>query len=250
MREAMVLHPVMQPVTDPLPAWTEFKMAPLAHHRDAFGVTFVRAVHNETQAAVKAAIKSGQMKPALDAVNTLQSVAWRINTKVLDVMRECIERKIDVPGLPSAHDLPRPSLPLDWDQLDDKAKQFWKWRVSEVKKRNRTFNADRLLLTEDMTTVERLESSERFYTPMNCDWRGRVYGLCHFNFQREDRVRALFEFADGEAIGEEGLWWLKVHVANCGDFDKISKRPMKERVEWVDRTRLHPVCALTRRESQ
>jgi DNA-directed RNA polymerase len=94
--------------------------------------------------------------------------------------------------------------------------------------------SDRVLLEEDMITAERMAANERFFTPMNCDWRGRVYGLCHFNFQREDRVRALFEFADGEAIGEEGLWWLKVHVANCGDFDKISKRPLKERVEWVD----------------
>ena len=46
-------------------------------------------------------------------------------------------------------------------------------------------------------------------------------------------------FADGEPIGEEGLYWLKVHVANCGDFEgadfiKVSKRPFAERVHWVE----------------
>jgi DNA-directed RNA polymerase len=100
--------------------------------------------------------------------------------------------------------------------------------------RNLGFRGDRLMFTEDMETAERLTGAERFYTPMNLDWRGRVYGLTHFNFQRDDRVRALFQFADGEPIGEEGLWWLKVHVANCGDFGKISKRPLDERIKWVD----------------
>src|SRR5207248_3786558 len=82
--------------------------------------------------------------------------------------------------------------------------------------------------------ARRMAVLDCFYTPMNLDWRGRVYGIPFFNFQRDDRVRAMFLFANGEPIGERGLWWLKVHVANCGDFDKISKRPMEERVKWVD----------------
>jgi DNA-directed RNA polymerase len=44
----------------------------------------------------------------------------------------------------------------------------------------------------------------------------------------------MFLFANGEAIGEEGIYWLKVHVANCGAFDKIDKKPIEERVKWVD----------------
>jgi DNA-directed RNA polymerase len=46
-------------------------------------------------------------------------------------------------------------------------------------------------------------------------------------------------FADGEPIGEEGLYWLKVHLANCGDDDregfiKVGKLTFDERVRWVD----------------
>jgi DNA-directed RNA polymerase len=92
---------------------------------------------------------------------------------------------------------------------------------------------------QDLETVDLLVEHDRFWTPMNLDWRGRVYGVPSFNFQRDDRVRALFLFADGEPIGDEGLYWLKVHVANCGDFEcgdfgKISKRPFEERVQWVN----------------
>jgi DNA-directed RNA polymerase len=88
--------------------------------------------------------------------------------------------------------------------------------------------------TEDMEIAQRLAVVDQFYTPMNLDWRGRVYSLTHFNFQREDRVRALMLFANGEPIGEEGIYWLKVHVANCGAFDKVDKLPIEERVKWVD----------------
>lgn len=86
-----------------------------------------------------------------------------------------------------------------------------------------------------MQTAKLLANHERFWTAMNMDWRGRVYGVPYFNLQREDYVRALFLFADGEPIGEEGLYWLKVHLANCGDDKKVSKQPFEERVGWVDR---------------
>ena len=69
---------------------------------------------------------------------------------------------------------------------------------------------------------------------MNLDFRGRINAVPHFNLYRADRVRALFLFADGEPIGDEGLKWLKVHTANCGDFGKISKRAFEERVRWTD----------------
>ena len=69
----------------------------------------------------------------------------------------------------------------------------------------------------DVVVAEMLAAHGRFYVPLNIDFRGRVYAIPHFNFQREDCVRALFLFADGEPIGEEGLKWLKAHVAACAD---------------------------------
>src|SRR5208337_547230 len=60
------------------------------------------------------------------------------------------------------------------------------------------------------------------------------------NFQREDCVRALFLFADGEPIGEDGLKWLKAHVAACADgtewspIEKPSDLNLDKRVEWTE----------------
>jgi DNA-directed RNA polymerase len=232
VREAVMRNPVLQPTEEKPAPWTSQRMFPKG--RESFNITFVRTIYRETSAAVSAAIKSGQMKPALDAVNALQSVPWTINHRVHEVMKECFARKINIPKVPPFKDLPKPAYPKPWEDMTPEERSLWKLRASEAKSRNRGFTSDRVLLAEDMATAERVAEWDRFYTPMNCDWRGRVYGLSHFNFQREDRVRSLFKFADGEPIGEDGLWWLKVHTANCGDFDKISKRPMLERVRWCE----------------
>jgi DNA-directed RNA polymerase len=94
---------------------------------------------------------------------------------------------------------------------------------------------NQFLITQDVATANAL-AGKTFFVPMNCDFRGRVYGVSHFNFQREDHVRSLFKFAQGMPIGDDGRW-LMIHVANCGDFDKISKRPWHERIAWIEDNR-------------
>jgi hypothetical protein len=70
-----------------------------------------------------------------------------------------------------------------------------------------------------------------FYSPLKPDWRGRVYGVPHFNYQREDHVRALIMFAKGKPIGDHGIRALKIHLANCYGLDK---KRFEERLAWVD----------------
>jgi DNA-directed RNA polymerase len=92
------------------------------------------------------------------------------------------------------------------------------------------------LLSDDVITAQYLASGP-FRVPINCDFRGRCYGIPHFNFQREDHVRSLFLFEDGQAITDAGIYWLEIHTANCfdekTDRGNISKRPFHERAEWI-----------------
>jgi DNA-directed RNA polymerase len=177
------------------------------------------------------------MRPALAALNALQSVPFTINERVLGVIRECDARGIEVKGLPSTDTQPRPKRPDNWNDLPKTTKAEWYEEFNGVNKNNRKAASDRVLFADDMSTAGLMAEHDRFWMPMYFDWRGRVYSAASFNFLREDRVRALFLFADGEPIGEEGLYWLKVHVANRGDFEKISKRPFVERVQWADDNR-------------
>lgn len=226
-------HPVWLPKTQEPPPWTDWDNGGTSDKRLSLALRLVRSQHKSVAAAVRKAISDGTMKPALDALNVLQAVAWSINSRVLDVIRECDATGIYVPGLPR-NDEQIPEAHSEWRDLPPDEQAALLRKADQVRKINRRLVGDRALLSMDMSTAELMVAHSRFWTPMNLDWRGRVYGLPSFNFQREDRVRALFLFADGEPIGEEGLYWLKVHVANCGDFDKISKRPFSERLQWVD----------------
>jgi DNA-directed RNA polymerase len=49
----------------------------------------------------------------------------------------------------------------------------------------------------------------------------------------------MFLFADGLPIGNDGWAALAIHVANVGDFDRISKKPFVERIDWaIDNRRM------------
>lgn len=234
VEQALQRNPVFVPCVEPPKPWTGWFDGGYWDARTRLRNQVIRTHNKETSGAIRAAIKDGTMQPHLDALNALQSVAWTINKPILDVLKWAYENKIPIEGLPPQDDVPRPPKPEAWAFMDDDDKRLWKHKASQVKERNRSYVSNRVLFAHDTEMATMLAEHPRFWTPMNCDWRGRVYSVCHFNFQRDDRVRALFLFADGQPIGEEGLYWLKVHVANCWGNDKIDKQPLDERVKWVD----------------
>jgi DNA-directed RNA polymerase len=224
-------NPYYMPSAEPPRPWTDWNKGGPVDPR--VRAKLVRSGHRETNALVRDAVASGQMQPALDAINAIQATAWKINARVLGVMQACVAQGIEVAGIPSGADIPVTEHG-DWDTLTEQERALWKINAHEVKAANRALKSDRIGLTEDMAVAEQLADLPQFYTAYNMDWRGRVYALPHFNFARGDRVRALFLFAQGVPIGEEGIEWLKVHTANCGDFDKCSKKPYADRLAWVN----------------
>jgi DNA-directed RNA polymerase, mitochondrial len=242
MDEAMQADPVWSHALEPPPPWTGWNEGGSSDPFLQKSRRVVRTRNKQTETAVRRAILSGDMKPALDALNALQAVPWAINKKVLKVLRTCVAKNIrwrntkgqsvPIKGLPGDK-LSTPETP-DLSQLDADRARVWKDKELETRRYNRRNRNDLIGLATDLKTAEYLAQHERFWTPMNLDWRGRVNPLPHFNFIRDDRVRALFHFADGQPIGERGLYWLKVHLANRGDFNKISKEPFDAKVAWVD----------------
>lgn len=70
-----------------------------------------------------------------------------------------------------------------------------------------------------------------FYFPHNFDFRGRVYPIPpHFNHIGNDLVRGLLLFGKGVEVGEQGLRWMKIHVANLMGKDKA---PIHEKLVFI-----------------
>lgn len=236
LTEAVITSPVYQPRVERPVEWAGFYARVAEDDRTVASAPLLRTGHKDIIAAARHAMKSGQMTPAVTALNVLQEVPFKINTWIMEVITQCYEHGVRVDGLPYHSPIEVPKrLSLDaFKALSVEERKLISKTIRGRKKANRTRVADVIQFTEDMKIAKRLAEAERYHTPMNLDWRSRVYSLAHFNFQREDRVRAMFLFANGEPIGEEGLYWLKVHVANCGAFDKVDKQSMEDRVAWVD----------------
>jgi DNA-directed RNA polymerase len=236
LAETVCLFPVYQPRTERPQDWDRFVMRIAEDDRTMDRTQLLRTRHKDIMSAAAHAIRTGTMAPALKAVNTLQAVPFKINTWIMDVITGCYNGNIDVEGMPTFRRLEVPKKkPADvWLDMSVEERRLHSKTRRGRQQANRNNDADTIQFVEAMHIAGRLALADQFYTPMNMDWRGRVYGLTQFNFQREDRVRALFLFANGEAIGEEGISWLKLHVANCGAFEKVDKKTFEERIKWVD----------------
>jgi DNA-directed RNA polymerase len=241
VKDLIMRRPVWLPrMTSPEP-WVSYKQRPSEDTRILKDVSILKAYNNDQIAAVKKAIADGTMAPALKGINTLQAVPFKINTWLLEVMDAVQANGIHVPGFTVADkvEVPPKMTEEDWQALgQDERKLASEERVS-AQKLNRQRHSDLTLLALDMAEAHRLAEVPEFYTSMTMDFRGRVYPLPRFNFQRGDHVRSLFLFRNGAPITEKGTYWLSVHVANCwaqkgADGIGLDKKPLDERVQWVN----------------
>jgi len=230
-------HPVALPLTSAPPKWRGMKLhVPSASGRK-YGIDLVRTWKKPVKARLKAAIEAGTMKPVLDSLDRIGAVPWRVNTDVLDIVLWAQqESPTEVPGLPSRNNVPLPAPITDdeWEALSADQKRLRKKDIGRIKTINRSLIGERLIFERDMTIALNLRDHDGpFYTPANMDYRGRVYFATNFNFQRQDYIRSLFLFDEGKPLGVNGLYWLAIHLANCGDFGKVSKKPFADRSKWT-----------------
>lgn len=255
VKSVMESHPVLLPMTVQPAPWK----APTALIH-GYSVPLIRSRDAVVQRTLKAAIKDGRMDGSLAALNAAQNVAYKVNQPIVELVQWAFANDVSIEGLPPKKDVVMPpkltpeedkrhqylsdlydvakaagtTVELPDDQKLEAAGIRLKLKARrDVKLLNMSYIGERLALDQDVATAGQL-ADQTFYTPMNFDYRGRVYGCTRFNFQRQDYVRAMFQFSAGCVLNTDGLYWLKVHLANCGGFDKIDKAPFAARVQWVD----------------
>jgi DNA-directed RNA polymerase len=165
------------------------------------------------------------------AVNHIQETAWEINAPILELVREVWDSGGSIAGLPPRFDKPLPAKPYDID-TNEQALQLWKRDAARVHEENAQNRAMRFGVQQRIWMAERFVKEEAFWFPHSMDFRGRVYPIPNLGFspQSDDLGKALLRFAEGKPVGENGAYWLAIHLANLFGVDKVS---FAERIDWV-----------------
>ena len=170
---------------------------------------------------IVAAAARGDLDQLFAGLDVLGATAWKINSKVFDVMVQAWnsgEEIANLPPLKKAFNYPeRP--PADAPR---KEKFDWYSRMRSIENEKSGIHSNRCFQNFQME-IARAYLGEIFYLPHNLDFRGRAYPIPpYLNQMGADNCRGLLYFAKGRELGQDGLRWLKIHLSNVFGYDKAS----------------------------
>lgn len=172
--------------------------------------------------------------PILDALNQQQSVAWQVNTDILDLVLKVFNdggnNKLDIPQLPES--LIAPEAPKNESALNN----FDKFKHYREKLTHRKKQAEMYSLWCDAHYKLSLANHFRdrvFWLPQNLDFRGRLYSIPpHLSHLGADLGRSLLMFSQKKKLGVDGLSWLKLHCINLTGLKK--RESVRERLLFAE----------------
>jgi len=230
---AALFHPVLLPMVVPPRPWTTPRdggYLTALGRSDMLVRTRNRAYQRELEYA--------DMSQVYASVNAIQATPWKINRPVLEVMRTLWDAGGGVAGLPDRELLEIPEQPAllasDPDYYREHHKdEFYAWKRKRafIHEANARSVSKRVAASQKITLAEEFAQYPAIWFPCNLDFRGRAYPLPPLlNPQGDDVAKGVLHFAEGVSLGEDGAYWLAVHVANMFGVDKAS---FEERIAWV-----------------
>jgi DNA-directed RNA polymerase, mitochondrial len=227
--------PMFSPmIVEPRP-WTSQYSGCYMDDSMAAQVPLVKSAVGRQRVLIDEAIDKGTLQSKLDALNAIQSTPFTINDYTHQALLWAWRTNQVVRNMPLSQKLPLLERPANWDNMDVEQRKGWTIDARNIVKKNREITSGRLVMKQDLVTAQSLSRWSKFYLPHNWDFRGRVYPVPSLSHHRHDCIKALFYHTNTKPVGEDGLYWIKLKVADNGDFDKISKKPLAQRIEWVDR---------------
>jgi DNA-directed RNA polymerase, mitochondrial len=162
-------------------------------------------------------LSSVNIYPIFDALNQQQSVAWNINTEILDIVLDVFneggDEKLEIPQPPES--LLPPTQPTS---EDSNASNFDKFKYFRDRMTHRKRQSEMYSLWCDAHYRLSIANHLRdrvFWLPHNLDFRGRVYTIPpHLTHLGADLARSLLMFHQKKKLGVDGLSWLKLHCIN------------------------------------
>ena len=199
-------------------------------------VPLVRGANPQQREMIKQNIEDGTLAPALRALNAIQASPFEINGPILEAVMWAWDNDKSAGKFPRSKELGPLEFPPDYDDLPDKAKKRWRLKARKRHKRDKQIKGNMAQMKQDLrVAVQNIDNP--FWVGASWDFRGRVYPVANFNHCRGDHIKHMITLYNKEPVGEEGAYWVAMKVADLGDFNKISKKPIADRIAWVEENR-------------
>ncbi|KAH6911990.1 mitochondrial RNA polymerase [Coprinopsis sp. MPI-PUGE-AT-0042] len=221
------IHPRHLPMLHPPMPWVSHNEGGYLFSRTQL-MRFKESVEQEKY--LRESVKKGDMELVLQGLNVLGRTAWRINKEIFDVVLQVWNSGEKVGKLPAAkYPEPEPQPPSE-EELDVRARSLYLQEHKRWQQKVANNHSERCS-TNYKIEIARAFLGDPIYFPHNLDFRGRAYPLPpHLNHIGDDLSRGLLKFDAAKPLGERGLRWLKIHIANLYGFDKAD---FNEREQWV-----------------
>ena len=179
-------------------------------------------------------LSRSKMPSVYSAVNSLQSTAYKVNGRMVDVLKHCRNRGLPIGGLPPMEDTPIPPKPANIGE-DEEARRQWRKSAARTHFDNERIKSKRLQVLKVLNLSNKFLNQKIFF-PLSLDFRSRVYPRPYFlQPQGPDWSRSLLWFNRGvpvnECKDESGVKWLLINAANKWG---MSKSNYDERIKWVE----------------
>jgi len=160
-------------------------------------------------------------------LDILGKVPWQINNKVLDTIEYVWSIGGGLGEIPKRYNARTVTA-----EMIKEASFAEKLKLLKEHQHNSEAHSLRCSFLLTLKIAQSFRKCAALYFPHNCDFRGRVYPITpHMNHMGADLNRGMLMFSEGKRIGEDGLWWLKVHLANKWGKDKL---PLHERAKFSE----------------
>lgn len=182
---------------------------------------------------------TAQKRPELfRIVNYLQGIAYSMHEPTRKAIVQLFQQGGGVMQVPRRqfHAKPACPFPESWvRKTAPKEEQgiFGEWlsRARQWHNEERRWRRDVRLCSTFLQRVTRDNGYNRMWFPVFLDSRGRMYYRGNPNPQGDDKSKAVLHFADKRKLGPDGVFWIKVQIANSLGYDKA---PLRDRAAYVD----------------
>ncbi|OLY83289.1 DNA-directed RNA polymerase, mitochondrial [Smittium mucronatum] len=166
--------------------------------------------------------KQNKLTQVLSGLDVLGLTKWAINRPVFEIVLKVWNSGKGLAGIPpSVVKIQEPEKP---DDIENNPKVFYEW-ANKVKMAKREFSNNHSMRCDVNYKVAIAHAflDLPLYFPHDFDFRGRAYPIPpHFNNLGNDLCRGLLKFHDPKPLGERGLYWLRIQLANSFGYDKFS----------------------------